>query len=355
MIRPGHAWRILVRRVPGTLIYLFVLAITTWMLRSLDTVTTDVFLRSVSTNVAAMSRDAPRVLVLSAFVVQDNGLLSLLAVLGLFVVIHTPTEWWIGTRRWLTIVVTGHIGASIITTLGIFVILRMGHGSRQLVYPVDVGVSYTLAAAAGALVYRFDGWRRPLLAVLAAAVFGVWHLFTGPTFTDVGHTAALAIGLAITPVLMPRHPRRQIPDWQRRTLSTAVGAAALATVALGALALFDAPRQAVADEVPATVVAVHTACASGCPNVELSYTYAGAARTATVSTEHLPRMRVGSSQLIHVHAEQPDAPRLGQRRVSVDRQGILVLSAATAAVVTATLLILRRRMGAADQRLRTSN
>lgn len=344
MRRAGVSWRRARRRIPGTMIYFFVLAITTWMLRSLDSTVADGFLRSVSTNVASMSRDAPRVLVLSAFVIQGGNLLGPLV---LFLAIHAPTEAWLGTRRWLIIAAAGHIGASMITTFGIFGTLRFGHGSRHLVYPVDVGVSYTLAAAAGALVYRLPKWWRPLAVLGVAGLFGGWHLFTGASFTDVGHIVALAIGLVVTPLLLQRSADRRTRTWRRHALATGAATFAVATVVLGVMAVAGPQRRAAAaspaDEVPARVVAVNQRCESGCPNLELAYSYLGKRRTATV-VHSTAGVRVGSSRVVEVHSAHPDVPLLDAHHERVDAQGIVVLGAVSAGVLALICWRLARRL-----------
>src|SRR5258705_3452672 len=148
---------------PGTHILLLILAVTTLVLRGVDAPTTTRILRHQSTNLLQMSRDAPRVLVLSAFLL-DNGRLVVEA--AMFTLVLAPVERWIGTYRWLATFAAGHVGATLATTVGIWLQVREGAG-RGLVYPVDVGVSYGVAAMAGVLVYRLrPPWRYAWLAFL---------------------------------------------------------------------------------------------------------------------------------------------------------------------------------------------
>src|SRR4051812_13765919 len=74
---------------PGTHILLLILAVTTLVLRSVDAPTATRILRHQSTNLFQMSRDAPRVLVLSAFLL-DNGRLVVEA--GVFTPLLPPGE-----------------------------------------------------------------------------------------------------------------------------------------------------------------------------------------------------------------------------------------------------------------------
>ena len=68
---------------------------------------------------------------------------------GVFTLVMVPVERWIGTYRWLAVFAAGHIGATIATTVGIWLQVRSGTGASNLVYPIDVGVSYGLFAVSG--------------------------------------------------------------------------------------------------------------------------------------------------------------------------------------------------------------
>lgn len=353
-----------VARSPGAFVYLFVLAITVWLLSSLDSHTTDVLLRSVSTNVVEMSRSAPRVLVLSAFVASSGNLLVFIVQ---FSIVHIPAERWLGTRRWLAVIVAGHIGASTITTVGIWLLLRTGHEDRALVYPIDVGVSYTLAAAGAALTYR---WQRPLRivwVVALAAWFRVDRLFTAPTFTDVGHACAFGIGLAVTPLLlgssggvrlaMPRStsvrawweyvssiaPHRPGRSGRRRWMP--VAAAAALVVAVGFTVLAHESNNNTSGStvsVPAEVVAVERTCASGCPQVRLAFRYDDVPQEVTLPLRGLGTPRVGSTRLVQFPLDHPEHAAIGRNAENIDAGGFFSL-AAIASFVAALLLALRAR------------
>src|SRR5260221_3938573 len=154
---------------PATHILLLILAVTTLVLRGVDVPTTTRILRHQSTNLFQMSRDAPRVLVLSAFLL-DNG--RLLTETIIFTFVLAPVERWIGTYRWIATFAAGHVGATLATTVGIWLQVREGAG-RELVYPVDVGVSYGVAALGGVLVYRPRRAPASPLVGLVAAVIGL--------------------------------------------------------------------------------------------------------------------------------------------------------------------------------------
>lgn len=360
----------LVGRSTGTFVYLFVLTITVWLLSSLDAHTADVLLRSASTNVVQMSRSAPRVLVLSAFVVSDGNVLAIAVV---FAVVHLPAERWLGTRRWLAVIVAGHVGASIITTVGILLLLGAGQESQELVYPIDVGVSYTLAAAAAALTFRLQ---RPLRVVWVAGVaasFRLDRLLTAPTFTDVGHLCAFGIGLVMAGLLLPARsgvrpplPRTGAPRawWDylcqppptRRAIEArptgwwpATRLVVAVLVGVGFLWLAHASEARTSGRivsVPAQVTAIEQSCASGCPRLHLVFTYDGARQEITAATPATSRERVGATRVVQFPADHPADAVVGQARQRLDPGGFLTLAASAAFGVAGlmALLLVRRQM-----------
>jgi hypothetical protein len=366
-----------VTRSPGTFVYLFVLGITTWILSSLDEHTTDLLLRKVSTNVVEMSQAAPRVLVLSAFILAGSGLPMLVLE---FALIHLPAERWLGTRRWLAIAAAGHIGASTITTIGIWFLLRTGHHGRELVYPVDVGVSYTLAAVAAAVTFRLPRPLRPLWVLGAMWHFGLQHLVGSPTFTDVGHACALGIGFAVTALLLPgaqvrasagdvalRMPRSGSPlAWWRyvstvpprrktrwavwiahggRAAHLAAGLALVTTAFLGVLAHVSSQAPAPATTVvPATVVSFERTCAAGCPHVVMQYDVGGKTYTSTVATPPRPTPRIGSTRSVELTGNDPDIVRLVNPAEHIDASGFFALATTVAAVLAVGFAALGLRL-----------
>lgn len=251
---------------PGTHILLLVIAVTTLVLRGVDAPTTTRILRHQSTNLFQMSRDAPRVLVLSAFLL-DNG--RLLAEAISFTLVLAPVERWIGTYRWIATFAAGHVGATLATTVGIWLQVRQGAGAGSgLVYPVDVGVSYGVAALAGVLAYRLRRpWNYAWLAFLAVDV-GRGVVATG-TFTDWGHLVALGIGLAMGPLVRP--DRRD-----KRHVLMVLGTGVLAAAAGCAVLLVTVPDRDVAvpesgPTVEVTVVGRPPECGTGCHTVVVRY------------------------------------------------------------------------------------
>ncbi|MCA1845188.1 MAG: rhomboid family intramembrane serine protease, partial [Actinobacteria bacterium] len=182
--------------------------------------------------------------------------------------IMAPVERWIGTYRWLATFAAGHIGATLATTVGIWLQVREGAG-RSLIYPVDVGASYGLAAMGGVLVYRLPRRWKPVWLGSMAVYLGA-PLVTSGTFTDWGHLVAFVIGLAMGPLVRP--DRRN-----RRHVLVLLGAGLLVGASGCAVLLFTVPDREIAvpesgPTVEATVVGRPAGCGAGCRTVVVRYT-----------------------------------------------------------------------------------
>lgn len=142
-----------------------------------------------------------RVLVTSAFWLDSTPLLGLWLVL--FLAVLAPAERWLGTGRWLLVFFCGHIGATAITVGGIWVATAAGVAGGRLERATDVGVSYGFFAVFAALACRMPSrWRPAALTALIGGLVIAW--FAGHTFTDAGHLAAAAIGIAVYAALSLR-------------------------------------------------------------------------------------------------------------------------------------------------------
>ncbi|WP_432146614.1 rhomboid-like protein [Streptomyces sp. bgisy084] len=160
-------------------------------------------LRAHSTNVANLRAGRWRTLVTSAAFVEHPLPLpygaALLAALG------TAEARW-GTGRAAGVFMAGHIGASLLVYAGLRAQehVRPAHGPTGDTSPdattqaIDVGASYGFNATVGALAATV-----PHRGIRAAATGGLLALATAPvlrrsrTFTDAGHLAALALGVAM--------------------------------------------------------------------------------------------------------------------------------------------------------------
>jgi hypothetical protein len=345
-----------VAAAPGTHVLFLVLVVTTLVLRGVDAVTVSRVLRQQSTNLLHMSSDAPRVLFLSAFLL-DQG--QLWKVLLLFTVVMVPVERWIGTYRWIAVFVAGHVGATIATTVGIWLQVRSGVGSRELSYVVDVGMSYGLAAVAGVLVFRLP---RPLSSLAAVGLLGmqVVALLRTGTFTDWGHLCALVIGLALGPLVRPTTAApapasRQRPrDWlrwaitppppgppRRRRLVARVGGLLLLGAA-GTLVVVAGTADTEVDLAPrnpaetVTVVGRPIACGPACTSVTVRL---ASGSPATLRLPPGTDVRTGSHLSVRTATGRPGEVHLVAVARRVHVSGLLGEAAVAAATTGAALLL----------------
>ncbi|MCX5200398.1 hypothetical protein OG897_02820 [Streptomyces sp. NBC_00237] len=208
MPRPLHHALTYLRSTPGTHLWLLALFVTTVVMRHMDPAFTDEFLRQRSTNIHHLTQDPSRVLITSAFWIDgDNGLRGWLLYAVLYTLFHAPAERWLGTARWLLVVLTAHVGATYLSEGILAWAIRHGIAPPESVNTLDVGVSYALAGIVAVLAYRIPTpWR--YLYLFGVLTFYALPLVTGRTFTDVGHFTAVLIGLACHPVTRSPKPRR---------------------------------------------------------------------------------------------------------------------------------------------------
>ncbi|MFD3517019.1 rhomboid-like protein [Streptomyces sp. NPDC058657] len=157
------------------------------------------FLRACSTNVEQLGAGRWGTLLTSALVVEEPMplpyALLLLAVLGYAE--YAYGAWWAAG-----VFLVGHAGATLLVYGG----LRATGVDASTRRAVDVGTSYGFNTVLGALTaalprgpVRFAG-RATLLALAARPLLNKAR----PTFTDVGHFAALALGVGLGTTLARR-------------------------------------------------------------------------------------------------------------------------------------------------------
>jgi hypothetical protein len=182
-----------VRGAPGTYIYLVVLLATAWVLDSAGSKHAHRLVLQRSTNLHQLAVDPVRVIVQSAFWVAAPW--NALAWGVLFTLVLAPAEHWLGTLRWAAVLIAGHVGATVITALGLWLGLQVDVVDRSVRHAVDVGASYGFLAVAGVLVYRVRRpWRIPVVAGVVAAL--LLYYAVDRSYADAGHLIAFAIGLA---------------------------------------------------------------------------------------------------------------------------------------------------------------
>ena len=198
---PTRLWTY-ARAAPGTLIYLFTLLVTQLTLSTVDDHLGQRLLISESTNLANMARVPVQVLIGSAFWLDTSPVVTYGALAALLLVM-VPLEHWLGTARWLVAVLTGHIGATLLTLVATTCLLRHGLLSPAVAHASDVGVSYALLTAVGLLLHRLPrtGYRLGA-ALLGAAGLGL-VLVLDQEIADLGHLLSFLIGFGLLP-LVPR-------------------------------------------------------------------------------------------------------------------------------------------------------
>jgi hypothetical protein len=202
----GPAWLgAYLRAAPATLIYLFTLLVTQLTLSTVDDHLGQKLLISESTNLANMARVPLQVLIGSAFWLDSSPVVTYVALATLLIVM-AALEHWLGTGRWLVTVLTGHLGATLLTLVVTTCLLRRGLLSPAVAHASDVGASYALLTALGLLVHRLPRLRHRLgLAVAAAVGLGV-VLVADQEIADLGHLLSFLIGFGLFP-LVPRAVR----------------------------------------------------------------------------------------------------------------------------------------------------
>ena len=350
-----------VAKAPGTHVLLLIVTVTTLMQRGLDETTATRVLRQASTNLFQMTRDAPRVLFLSAFLL-DHG--HLLVELVLFTLVMVPVERWIGTYRWLGVFAAGHVGATLATTVGIWIQVRSGSAGNDLVYPIDVGVSYGLYAVAAILPRRLP---RPAAEIVVAILIGITlrGVVTSGTYTEWGHAAAVAIGFSLGPLVSPRSasvsdrhvahsgPLRRAWRWiatpprrSRQSLSAQAQVVGLVALACAGALLAVLTWNGNSDlELPsgttrahAVVIDANLACGPRCTNAVVRYHQGSTTYREVLRLPAGVAVRRGEQLDVDIDTAHPTTVHLPRpaRRVSVN--GLLGATAVALACAAALLL-----------------
>ncbi|GAA3627808.1 hypothetical protein GCM10022236_32660 [Microlunatus ginsengisoli] len=157
-----------------------------------------------STNLANMAAHPFAVLFLSAFVVSPaTGLILIVPVL----ICYGEVQRWLGRVSTILVIVFGHVGATLVVMMLEITALHRHIVGFSVVVKPDVGVSYGMFAAIGALLFRVPpSWRTVYgLATLAViAVLVIWFR----DFTNLGHAAAYLIGISLSWLLHTAALRR---------------------------------------------------------------------------------------------------------------------------------------------------
>lgn len=192
-------WRY-VRRAPGTFIWLAILFATTVIINHSSPAYAHWILERRSTNIHYLSQSPLRVLLSSALWL-DGGDWPIYFVL--YNVFHVPAERWLGTGRWLAVLLIAHIGATYISEGVLLWAINHGDAPASARFTLDYGVSYALSGVVAVLAYLFvKPWRYVYIAAIVV-VFGL-GVVSARDFTAVGHFSAALLGFACYPLTRGR-------------------------------------------------------------------------------------------------------------------------------------------------------
>ncbi|WP_420707120.1 rhomboid-like protein [Streptomyces sp. NRRL S-1448] len=186
-----------VRSSPGTHIWLLIIGVTSLVIASASEGLGQFLIHRTSSNIHELNEHPLPSLLISGFWIEKPG--SFLLYVVMFELVHANVERWTGSWRWLLIVGGAHVAATLASQELVLLAIEGHQLPRSMTHVVDIGVSYGLAAAAGALTYRLRSpWRYGYLVGVLA--FFAIPLTTGATFTDFGHAIALTMGFAAWPL-----------------------------------------------------------------------------------------------------------------------------------------------------------
>lgn len=212
----------------ATFIYLFVLAVTSWVLRSSSDRTSQALLATHSTNLHNLQVDPVGVLIASAFYLSSASLLRWVLP---FVLVMAPVERWLGSLRAVLAFFTGHVATTVIVALVLDRGLIHFTDSDTTRFTIDVGVSYGYYCIAAMFTYRLRGrWWWSWVWAAALVTLVVTPFVTDRTFTSFGHLVTVGVGFALYPISRSRAVRARLalPIWKPPEANVAVSRAAIA-------------------------------------------------------------------------------------------------------------------------------
>ncbi|RKE21101.1 rhomboid-like protein [Streptomyces sp. TLI_171] len=133
-----------------------------------------------------------------------------------FALTVAPLERRIGGLRALGVFATGHVVATLLSQAVVVAAVAAGGAESDLLDAMDIGVSYGVLASLGALAGLLGPAGRNLALGGGLALVGHQLVSDPDLVTSVGHPAALAVGVALWPLLRGRGPRRprRAPAWR---------------------------------------------------------------------------------------------------------------------------------------------
>ncbi|WP_371480614.1 rhomboid-like protein [Kitasatospora sp. NBC_00315] len=203
LVRAARGCWAYVRRAPGTFIWLAILFGTTVVIRHVSPETAHHILEKRSTNLHYLAVSPVRVLLSSAMWIAGGGWLFYFVLYNIF---HVPAERWLGTGRWLAVLLIAHVGATYLSEGVLYWAIEHGYAPERARFTLDYGVSYALAGVEAVLTYLVVApWRYLYLA--GVLFFYGLALVQERNFTSVGHFSAVLLGLACYPITRARPGR----------------------------------------------------------------------------------------------------------------------------------------------------
>lgn len=181
-------------RIRVTACYAVIVTAVTAAMLNMEPDVHDALIRHASTNLHNLSHGRVGTLVGSAFVVDAGPIYVWLP--GLICLLAAVELLW-GSRCLVVAFAAGHIGATLVVAAGLAAAVRLGWMSVSVAHATDVGMSYGAMAVLGALTTAIPLRWRPAWAGWWLAV-GAVVVVLGRDFTDVGHTVAMVLGMAVS-------------------------------------------------------------------------------------------------------------------------------------------------------------
>jgi hypothetical protein len=185
--------------IPVTTVYVTVLLAFGVLLAEMNSTSQSRMLFHFSTNLHNLTNGHLATLISSALV-TDGPAWTMVPLLGCVLAL---AEIRFGSRRLVEAFLAGHIGATLLVAVGLYISVNAGWISASVDRAEDVGVSYGAMAVIGIFAAVLpQRWRVRWAAVWLTT--GIVGIALGHTFTNVGHCIALSIGLVLAAVMI-RH------------------------------------------------------------------------------------------------------------------------------------------------------
>ena len=185
---------------PATFTYLFVLAITSWVLHTSSDRTSTALLATHSTNLHNLRADPVGVLVTSAFYLSAGSVARWVLP---FVLVMAPVERWLGSIRAIVAFAIGHVVTTIVVAVALDRGLLSFTDADTTRFTIDVGVSYGYYCIAALFTYRLRGRRWwPWVWAVGLSALVLQPFLSDRTFTSFGHVVTTGIGFALFPLTL---------------------------------------------------------------------------------------------------------------------------------------------------------